>query len=102
MLTPSEKRAAALMGIALRHSMEKDAGWLREGWNYASNAAKSLAGLIGGYANISGVIGAGAGLGGGALWFALDRARQNRTKKQMEKEQEIQFYRDYLQSVGEE
>ena len=86
----------------MRHSMEKDAGWLREGWNTASGAVGTLAKLIGGYANVSAGLGLGAGVTGGALWFALDRARLNRTKKQQEKEQEIQFYRDYLQSVGEE
>lgn len=99
MLTSDERRIAMALGIALRIRKEAGVGdWISK----TTNAGKTTLDLIGGAAKWSTVAGLGLGVPAGAIWFALDRARKNRTRKEREKEQEIAYYRDYLQSVGAE
>lgn len=99
MLTPEEKKTAVALGIALR--MRKSAAEL-SWFDRSVNGLSKITDLMGSAAKWSTVAGLSAGVPAGAMWFALDRARKNRTQKEREKEQEIAYYRDYLQSVGAE
>ena len=104
MLTPTETAQARTRGIRLRlvkaaAGGESGAqGLLATSWD----RGKDVLNGIGAGAKGSVYAGIYAGVPAGMLWFALDRVRKLRTQKEREKEQELTYYKDYLQSVGAE
>ena len=103
MLTQQEVDQARAVGAALRMRKAAADGAPGSGWGSRTwNTLKDTGNAIGSGAKGSVYAGIYGGVPVGMLWFAVDRARKLRTQKEREKEQELTYYKDYLQSVGAE